>query len=279
METNEKRELSLAEIQAREYELLKQFDAYCKRHSLTYCLCGGTLLGAVRHKGFIPWDDDIDLMMPRPDFERFLKVAPQHMGKRYALAHPRVRNDYAMPWVRVWDLHTRIRHSQVQKVYTSTLFLDIFPIDGLPANPKLCKLFFEEIRARDILLKCARRTGLYQDERQQTLKRTLMRLTSFRSPISWARGLDRAAMRHDFAKAKYAGVCTVTHYGMRERMPAEVFRGATHVTFEGESYPAPIGYHTYLSRLYGDYMTLPPEDQRRTSHRIEASIVSEEDRT
>ncbi len=75
MDTNAKPEMSLAEIQAREYALLERFDAYCKRHGLTYCLCGGTLLGAVRHKGFIPWDDDIDLMMPRDDYERLRDLA------------------------------------------------------------------------------------------------------------------------------------------------------------------------------------------------------------
>lgn len=269
--------LNLHEIQAICLDMLRLVDRICKAEDITYFLSGGTLLGAIRHQGFIPWDDDVDLMMPRPDYERFLAVAGKYMNDRYALAHPRIRRDYAMPWVRIWDQHTRIRHSRVQKVYTNTLFLDIFPIDGLPSNPTLCRWFYKEIRARDILLKCARRTGLFADERQQALKRILMALTGLRAPDSWARGLDHAARRHDYAKAKYAGVCTVTHYGAKERMPIEVFRGSVQVPFEGGSYPAPVGYHTYLSTLYGDYMTLPPEEKRRT-HRIEATIVSEEDR-
>lgn len=258
--------------------MLRLVDEICRQESICYFLSGGTLLGAVRHQGFIPWDDDIDVMMPRPDYERFLKAAPKYMNERYVLAHPRVRQDYAMPWIRIWDMHTRIRPSFTQKVSTPTLFLDIFPIEGLPSSERACKRFYTEIRARDILLKCARRSALFEDERQQTLKRILMVLTRFRSPASWARGLDRAAKRRDFDKAKYCGVCTVTHYGMRERMPAEVFRGTTHVTFEGREYPAPIGYDTYLKRLYGDYMKLPPEAERFSRHRIEAYDATEEEK-
>lgn len=270
--------LKQQEIQAICLDTLRLVDKICKRENIPYFLSGGTLLGAVRHQGFIPWDDDIDLMMPRADYERFLKAAPKYMGTRYALAHPKLRSDYPFPWIRILDLHTRVETSGKQKLSSGTLFLDIFPIDGLPANEKWSNLFFKEIRARDILLKCSRRAGLFEDERLQALKRVLMRLTAFRSPSSWARALNRAAMRHDFSKAKYAGVVTVTHYGSRERMPVEVFRGTTYVTFEGGRYPAPIGYHTYLSRLYGDYMTLPPEEERFSRHRLRAHIVSEEDR-
>ena len=271
--------LNLDEIHAILADMLRQVDRICKAEGITYFLSGGTLLGAIRPKGFIPWDDDIDLMMPRPEFERFLRSAAKHLPPRYTLAFPGLTPDYAFPWIRIHDNHTAIADSGMQKARTQTLFLDIFPIDGLPSNPKLSELFFRDIRLHDILLKCARKKDLYPDERLKWLKRPLMALTRLRKLENYALSLDRAAKRLSFEKARYAGVCVVTHYGSRERMPAEVFRGSVDVPFEGESYPAPIGYDTYLHGLYGDYMQLPPEDKRGSLHNIKAMIVSEEDRT
>ena len=270
--------LSLDEIHAILADMLRFVDKICKAEHIQYFLSGGTLLGAVRHHGFIPWDDDVDLMMPRPEFERFLSVAPKYMTGRYSLAFPKMAGDYAFPWIRIHDNHTAIDDSGMQKARTRTLFLDIFPIEGLPTNPRLSDLFFKWIRLHDILLKCARKKDLYPDERLKWLKRPLMALTRIRPLESYAYGLNRAAARFSFDKSKYAGVCVITHYGSRERMPAEVFRGSVDVTFEGEPFPAPIGYDTYLHGLYGDYMTPPPEGSRDSWHNIHARIVSEEDR-
>ena len=262
--------LSLEEIHAILADMLKQVDRVCKAENIRYFLSGGTLLGAIRHKGFIPWDDDVDLMMPRPEFERFLEVAEKRLPKRYVMAFPKRTKDYAFPWIRIHDTHTAVADSGMQKARTQTLFIDIFPIDGLPANPKLSNLFFKSIRARDILLKCARKKDLYPDERLRWLKRPLMALTRLRPVENYAYSLNKAAGLLSFERAKYAGVCVITHYGSRERMPAEVFRGAVDVAFEGGQYPAPIGYDTYLRALYGDYMQLPPEDQRASLHNLKA---------
>lgn len=270
--------LTLDEIHAILADMLRLVDKICKAEGIQYFLSGGTLLGAIRHQGFIPWDDDIDLMMPRPEFERFLAVAPHYMDNRYSLAFPRLTKDYAFPWIRIHDNHTAIVDSGMQKARTQTLFLDIFPIDGLPSNPRLSDGFFKWIRLHDILLKCARKKDLYPDERLKWLKRPLMALTRIRPLENYAYGMNRAAARFSFEKSKYAGVCVVTHYGSRERMPAEVFRGSVDVPFEGERFPAPIGYDTYLRSLYGDYMTPPPADKRASLHNILAMIVSEEDR-
>lgn len=270
--------LTLEEIQALCLDMLRFVDRICKAEHIQYFMSGGTLLGAVRHQGFIPWDDDIDLMMSRPDFERFLRVAPKYMDERYTMVHPRTQGDFSMPWARILDGFTHVKPSPLRKDGFTTLFVDIFPIDGLPYNGKLSKLFFKRIRFYDILLQCARRTKVAPDERLKWLKRPLMALARMRKPNSYANAMDRAAAILDFGKAKYAGVCVVTHYGERERMPAEVFRGSVPLRFCGESFPAPIGYETYLHGLYGDYMQLPPEDKRCSLHRIEAFVLGKEER-
>ena len=105
-----------------------------------------------------------------------------------------------------------------------------------------------------------------------------MALTRLRKLENYALSLCKSAARIPFDRAKYAGVLVVTHYGSRERMPAEVFRGSVDVPFGDEMYPAPIGYDTYLHGLYRDYMKLPPEDKRGSLHNIKARLVPEEDR-
>jgi len=267
------------DIQAVCMDMLRLVDRVCKAENIPYFLSGGTLLGAVRHQGFIPWDDDIDIMIPRPEFQRFLKAAPKYMPERYRMVHCTQPGDYAMPWVRIWDLHTKLVPSHTQKVFTSHLFLDVFPIDALPENKRMSDLFFKKIRGYDILLKCARRKALWPDERLKWLKRILMAVTGVIPPRKWACMLDRAAGRGDFGRAKFAGVVTVTHYGSRERMPAEVFRGSVPVTFEGETFPAPAGWKTYLTNLYGDYMKLPPVEKRVSNHNMEAYMLPEEERS
>ena len=271
----EKRYLSLEEYHALLFDMLKQVDAICKAEHLTYFLSGGTLLGAIRHKGFIPWDDDIDLMMPRPDYEIFLQKAEKRLPKRYTLAFPDRTENYSQPWIRIMDKYVAVDDTGMQRTATGSLFVDIFPVDGLPSNETLSNLCFKRVRAWDILLKSARRKALYPYERLQWLKKIMMKLTRIRPLPKYAVSLNKSARRYSFERAHYAGVLATTHYGNRERMPVEVFRGSVRVPFEGGMFPAPIGYHTYLSKLYGDYMVLPPEEKRVSEHNLYAYMIRE----
>ena len=274
----EKKYLSLEEYHAVLFDMLKQVDSICHAERLRYFLSGGTLLGAIRHKGFMPWDDDIDLMMPRPYYEIFLKRAEKRLPKRYILAFPDRTKDYSQPWIRIFDTRVAVDDSGMQRTLTRSLFVDIFPIDGLPSNRTLSNLCFKRVRAWDILLKCARRKALYPDERLKWLKKPMMALTRVRPLPKYAVSLNKSARRCSFERAHYAGVLATTHYGSRERMPVEVFRGSVQVPFEGGFFPAPIGYDTYLSRLYGDYMQLPPEEKRVSQHNLHAYLISEEEK-
>ena len=117
----EKKYLSLEEYHAVLFDMLKQVDSICHAERLRYFLSGGTLLGAIRHKGFIPWDDDIDLMMPRPDYEIFLKKAEKRLPKRYILAFPDRTKDYSQPWIRIFDTRVAVDDSGMQRTLTRSL--------------------------------------------------------------------------------------------------------------------------------------------------------------
>ncbi len=263
-------------IQERGLEMLKFVDEVCRRENLTYWLSGGTLLGAVRHKGFIPWDDDVDLMMPRPDYEKLVAAAERLSTERYILAHPRLQDDYAMSWMRVYDLGTQVRLSKVISLGPGNLFVDIFPVDALPTNKLLSDLHFRRARLRYILLKSSRRTGVWPNERLKLLKKILTRITHLVPSNRYARRLDRFCNRGDFNKARYAGCCVITHYGNRERMPKSIYESTVRLPFCDGKFPAPVGWDTYLRNLYGDYMQLPPENQRVSQHYLRATIIDGE---
>lgn len=255
--------LSTREIQLSCLEVLKAFDALCRENQLTYFLSGGTLLGAIRHRGFIPWDDDVDVMMPRADYQRLIRLAPQKIDPRWGFYSLDSRSDYGRPWTRMTDAKTRRSTSALFSDDSSGTYIDIFPIDGMPEGARATKRFLRRIRLNDMLWRTAMRQSVGKKERMQALKKLSAALLRPIGPNPFARRMNRIAMRQSYS-GRFRGVSMITHYGAREKMPAEVFDHAVEVDFEGLRLPAPCGYDIYLTKLYGDYMQLPPEHRRVT---------------
>ena len=257
-------ELSIREIQLSCFGVMKAFDAFCRENNLTYFLSGGTLLGAVRHKGFIPWDDDVDLMMPRADYQRMLTIP--FPDENYGFFSLEAMPKYSRAWVRMTDRRTKLTNITRFTGDTMATYIDIFPIDGIPAGKWASKWYFARIRILDALCKCSKRNFLSPGERFSRLKKVLRVLLAPIGAHRFAVWMNRVARRYPFETSAYRGVTMVTHYGMREMMPAEVFDHAVDVEFEGLKMPAPVGYDTYLTKLYGDYMTPPPAHRQMSDH-------------
>ncbi|MBO5867860.1 MAG: LicD family protein, partial [Oscillospiraceae bacterium] len=124
-------------------DIAKAVVALCDKHGLTYYMLGGSMLGAIRHKGFIPWDDDIDFGMPREDYERFLELAPTELPKHLKVVNYRNDPNYMYYITRILDTETKVIEERIgnDNKYTNAS-IDIFPIDGTPNNPILRKIYF-----------------------------------------------------------------------------------------------------------------------------------------
>lgn len=254
-------QLTLQQTQQVYLELLAEFDQICRTHGLRYDLCGGSLLGAVRHGGYIPWDNDIDLSMPRPDYERLLALDLQLPEKRSLVSH----RDRSFPR----HFARYVRHD-VKRVADMAeewdcpyIGIDIFPLDGVSGDDKIFARQIEKIRRlRRFLLTSVEKPGTSRRGRAaaflKNLYRPILRLIgSFRL----ADMLDRQCRKVDYDTAEYVGIVSGM-YGLRERWRKADMLPQKQFDFEGLSVPGFANYDIYLTNLYGDYMKLPPKDQQ-----------------
>lgn len=253
----------IKEIQRIELDIIKWFDSYAKRNSLCYYLAGGTLLGAIRHKGFIPWDDDVDIMMPRNDYQKMLSL---RSDSRYKLDECSINPDYDSPFARIWDPKTYLEWND-SKGMNIGVFIDIFPIDGYPSNYFMSKLhtfFLKLLRARN---NSAKRINFKEGEKFIFVKKILNHIWR-ESPNYYAIELNNLAKKLSFEDSDYVGVTTTSDHLFRERNKKKDIFGdkAILADFEGLKLPVPSGYDIYLKNLYGDYMKLPPKEKQISEH-------------
>lgn len=247
-------------------EILKEVDSFCKEKGLRYSMAYGTLLGAVRHKGFIPWDDDIDILMPRPDFETFVAEFGKEPGARYrCLYNTDNENECFMHFfAKVHDSWTVSKQGNSVK-YRFGLNIDIFPVDGKPDDVNVQK------KMERMLSSCSHRLNICG---------TGFRLFDFHQPLFsklsahlhgeqyWIRKMQETMRKYDFDKCAKAGSVSVKYNGLREIFDRSMFENYTELEFEGLRFPAFTGWEEFLSQQYGDYMQLPPENKRRTHNII-----------
>ena len=248
----------IQELRSIQMAILDNVHQFCEQQHLRYFLSSGTLIGAVRHKGYIPWDDDIDIYMPRADYERFLKCYQDPQGI-FKVIDPNHETDYYYTFAKVIDTRTLMIENET-KGFEIGVYMDIFPIDYVTDDLKERERIFKRKRLLYKIRRC-------KISKQNPLYSRLAYLCYRSLPIS-TRAINRMIRKLIVREEPTATVCNMTEAGpsIKGCFPAEDIASSVDILFEGKLYKTMSGYHDYLTRTYGDYMRLPPEDQRVTHH-------------
>ncbi len=275
---------SLRALQQVELGILRQFLAICERYQLRYYMLGGSLLGAVRHQGFIPWDDDIDIGMPRPDYERFLEIAEKELQEPFEIQTTlNGKGIYSYYYARVVNKTVKLLRTKSEKDTVIPAWIDVFPLDGVPEDDRelkrwwtrgerLYKIFTfsqfryyyvtDTVKGNHKAIKIAVKKVFY--------KLNLERLINTRR--AWGK-LDRELKKYDYeTSTRLINFCG--YWKMKEMFPKSVYGEGKLYPFEDLMLWGPEDADFVLTQMYGDYMT-PPPDADKDHHFVEM-IVGEE---
>lgn len=257
------------QIKKIEFAVLLEIKKVCEKHNLQYFLIGGSLLGAVRHHGIIPWDDDIDIGLLRRDYEAFIKYAQEELPDHIEIVNYHTNTHCGEPFTKVMDMR-----GKMAEIFTVTskapqgIFVDVFPVDNVP-NSSFKRVIhrFKNYELRKLILLDSnynfRKTGIKKIG--YTLLKAYARI----------RGRDSLVKAYEKNASKYNNqscsnvVILGSNYGYEiENIDFEAMSSVEIVPFETDEFPIPVGYDRYLRKMYGDYMQFPPIEKRVNKHKL-----------
>lgn len=261
---------TLRKLQLEQKDILDEIVRICDKHDIVYYLAYGTLLGAVRHKGFIPWDDDLDVWMKREDYEKFIAIAEKEMSDGYYIRDASTVKKYGNLFAKIMKKDTVYIEENAPTGLRGGIFVDIFPLDhfGESAlnNPSMTTKYFKLKRL--LLAKCgynvaktARAKMIMAAVKMQshfyTKKQLLLKIKK-----------EERKLRNSGNELLFSISDSTTGKILTKKMKAKWFDETEKLEFEGSQYSCPQRYKEVLTSLYGDYMQLPPENQRYGHHGI-----------
>ncbi len=257
-------------------EIMDEVHKVCVENGLVYYIIGGTALGAVRHGGFIPWDVDIDIAMPRRDYEQFEKFSATKLDGRYFLKNYKNTPKYSYPHARVGIKNTQL-YDKLQDINPKEeilpIYIDIFPLDNAPTDETLQQKQSKDIN-RIRKQKYIKHARCYRKDFKNLYIKKILSLLLF-----WT-DMNKLNAEFDAVCRRYEDVDTgllcsmASHYKYSKQcMPASVYGKPQLIKFENREYYAPEKLDDYLTRIYGDYMKLPPEEERQSNLKLFTKVV------
>ena len=254
-------------------DIVKEFIDFCDKNSLRYFMLGGTMLGAIRHGGFIPWDDDIDLGMFRDDYEKFLELSYK-LPDNLKVVNYRNTPSYQYYITRILDTETKVEEERIgnENRYTNAS-IDIFPVDGTPNNKLLRKIYFFRVLYHRALMSLCYKDSIDRKRPRGTAEKMLLwvmeRLPVERmtTPYKQKEKIDKLLRKQKVEGSRFIGNI-MGAYRTKEIVPAEFYGKGKMYPFEDIELRGMEMADEYLKWTYGDYMQLPPEDKRKTHFKI-----------
>lgn len=261
------REIDLRQLQEIELDILKAFADFCDRNGLSYYLDAGTLLGAVRHQGYIPWDNDVDVGMLRPEFDKLmvlLKECDYKIGEHYVVELPK---DTMFTYIKIGDTRTELIEYPNTYPTPCYAYIDVFPKDGVQDRNWKGKMICTLSRALCLLHWRRTYTLPYWRTKKTGVKKWIANILSFcigKKPFELTlqeKMIRRYGKKHPIDSCKYVTTMVIGEYDLCA--PTEYFTELTELPFEGRMFKVPAGYRQWMEIKYGsDYMQLPPVEKR-----------------
>ncbi len=261
----------LRKVQLTQLEILKEFKRVCDENGLKYWLDSGTCLGAVRHGGFIPWDDDIDVGMLRDDYEKFIEIYPQKGDEKYSLHCWKTDKTHSYPFAKLRKVGTKYLESRDDSKGNCGIYIDIFPYDKMPLDKKLQRKQNVDVINNIALLKNGIKKWRESDkiDWKKWWQMLPMRFMALFVSLEKARKIyDKKHTMYNDMQGGYVYIpAGASRYG-RWIINAEWVDNVVDIRFEDDVFKGVRDVDAYLTKQYGDYMQLPPEEKRWVGHSI-----------
>ena len=267
---------SINEVQNISFDILKYLKSICDKNEIKYYLAYGTLLGAVRHKGFIPWDDDIDVFISRDNYSKLLDYLKKQPHKYYKLISFDTNNEFTAPLAKLVDTRTRLiqEYGFIEKVELG-VYIDLFVLDGIGNSYDEAMDYYKQ--GIKILEKWSRAdTMMFLPDSKNKIRdffRFVRNLPyKFMGINYYLKKIDKYAKQKKYDDCEYISTMSLPNILSIDKYiyKQDDFSDGIYLEFNGESFCAPVNYDRLLSMWYGEYMKLPPKEKRETHHKYVA---------